>query len=89
VTTGEGNWGRATKEGSPVEAFISNINEKLSGIASFASTQKDNIASLSAGSLPTGRIETNLQRWESIDQSMPGECVVPAWLSRLTPGQLS
>lgn len=78
MTTGEGNW-EATKEGSPVEAFISNINEKLSSIASFASIQKDIVGSFSAGSQPTGRIldANTLNRRESTDQSMPGKPLFP------------
>jgi hypothetical protein len=73
-TLGEGNWVVPVTEGSPVEAFISNINAKLSSIASVATSITQRASSISAEPETTGRLSRReTSKRESSDKSMPGE----------------
>lgn len=73
-TSEEGNWVVPVTEGSPVEAFISNINAKLSSIASVATSITQRASSNSAEPESTGR-STHPESFkrELLDQPMPGE----------------
>lgn len=72
-TSEEGNWVVPVTEGSPVEAFISNINAKLSSIASVATSITQRASSNSAEPESTGRRHLQPSKRELLDQHMSGE----------------